>query len=155
MEFDEESVILLRREQRGDSVSGLVPVVRCGVARSIRSRRLMGLIRLNYDVHPGRSRTRNLQIPLSSSLYGSFVPLLCVRGRHQCMLESDALPLCYRAVLYDVYRYVIFIQLSIPLYWGNLWVWSVRGERTNALHVVFVSSSYSLYSFMRDYYLAS
>ena len=71
------------------------------------------------------------------------------------MLESDALPLCYRAVLYDVYRYVISIQLSIPLYWGNLWVWSVRGERTNALHVVFVSSSYSLYSFMRDYYLAS
>lgn len=44
------------------------------------------------------------------------------------MLESDALPLCYRAVLYGVYRYVSFIRLSIPLYWGSLWVWSVRGE---------------------------
>ena len=30
MEFDEEFVILLRREQRGESVSGLVPVVRRG-----------------------------------------------------------------------------------------------------------------------------
>ena len=42
------------------------------------------------------------------------------------MLESDALPLCYRAVLYGVYRHLIFIQLSIPQYRGNLWVWSVR-----------------------------
>ena len=44
MEFDEEFVILLRREQRGDSVSGLVPTF-LSVAGS---RRLMGLIRLKY-----------------------------------------------------------------------------------------------------------
>ena len=44
------------------------------------------------------------------------------------MLESDALPLCYRAVLYGVYRYLIFIILSIPQYRGNLWVWSVRAR---------------------------
>ncbi len=42
------------------------------------------------------------------------------------MLESDALPLCYRAVLYGMYRYLIFSRLSILPYWGNLWVWSVR-----------------------------
>ena len=42
------------------------------------------------------------------------------------MLESDALPLCYRAVLYGMHRYLIFIKLSIQVYWGNLWVCSVR-----------------------------
>lgn len=42
------------------------------------------------------------------------------------MLESDALPLCYRAVLYGMHRYLILIRLSIDVYWGNLWVWSVR-----------------------------
>ena len=44
MEFDEEFVILLRREQRGASVSGLVPMF-LSVAGS---RRLVGLIRLKY-----------------------------------------------------------------------------------------------------------
>ena len=106
MEFDEEFVILLRREQRGDSVSGLVPTF-LSVAGS---RRLMGLIRLKY-VHPGRSRTRNLQIPLSFRylyLRHSMVVLshLCVfeGDTNAHMLESDALPLCYRAVVYGVYR---------------------------------------------------
>ena len=57
MEFDEEFVILLRREQRGDSVSGLVPMF-LSVAGS---RRLMGLIRLKY-VPDNRDRTGDLWI---------------------------------------------------------------------------------------------
>ena len=73
------------------------------------------------------------------------------------MLESDALPLCYRAVLYGVYRYLIFFQLSIPQYRGNLWVWSVR-ERARVCGETTVCAvdrlMYSLYSFMR-YYLPS
>ena len=73
------------------------------------------------------------------------------------MLESDALPLCYRAVIYGVYRYLIFISLSIPLYWGNLWVWSVRdrarvrGETTDR---PCARLNCLMYSFTR-YYLPS
>ena len=152
---------MLRREQRGDSVSGLVPMVRRGVARSIRSRRLMGLIRLKY-VHPGRSRTRNLQIPLSFRylyLRHSMVVLshFCVfeGDTNAHMLESDALPLCYRAVLYGVYRYVSFIRLSIPLCWGSLWVWSVRGEVCERGARRRLRLMYSLYSFFHARLLPS
>ena len=49
-----------------------------------------------------------------------------VYSRETPMLESDALPLCYRAVLYGMHRYLTVIRLSIHVYWGNLWVWSVR-----------------------------
>ena len=70
---------------------------------------------------PGRSRTRNLQIPLSLSHYGTFVPLTgvsftFVRGRRprtrSGVLESDALPLCYRAILYGTNRDLFAIKLS-------------------------------------------
>ena len=73
------------------------------------------------------------------------------------MLESDALPLCYRAVLYGVYRYVSFIPLSIPLYWGSLWVWSVRGEISVRTRCTSSSSDVfiCIHSFTHDYYLAS
>jgi len=59
--------------------------------------------------------------------------------------------LCYRAVLYGVYRYLIFIELSIPLCWGNLWVWSVR-ERARPRrdeHVSGWTSCCLMCSFMR------
>ena len=70
---------------------------------------------------PGRSRTRNLQMSHSLSHYGTFVPLTGVsltfiRGRRPRtragVLESDALPLCYRAILYGTNRDLCACKLS-------------------------------------------